>query len=1626
NGKSVLCTSTKAGLSDGTYSFKVFSNDSANNFGYTELRTAKVDSTPPVITYVNPTPADLSNQSSNTVTINVTSIDALLPVSNCTLEWSGVNESMTLNGTGRSVYCLSTKTSLADATFRFKVFSNDTLNNMAVTAARNVTIDANAPNMTYIAPTPANNTNQTADSFTINVSAIDSSLPVSICSLEFSGVNETMTINGTGKSVYCSTLKSSLSDGVYTFKVFANDTVGNTNVTATRTVRKDATPPVITYVNPTPADLSNQSSNTVTINVTAVDALLPVANCTLEWSGVNETMSINGTGKSVYCTSTKSSLGDTTYRFKVFSNDTLNNMAVTAARNVTIDANAPNMTFVDPTPLNRTNQSSTTITVNVTAIDASLPLSVCNLEFDGVNETMTMNGTGKSVYCATAKTSLADGNHTFKVYANDTVGNSNFTGTRRVLVDSTGPTITFVSPTDANGTIIARTHTFVNVTLTDMLPIDVCVLEFNGTNQSMTKVGSGSSVSCFTNKTGLGDGTYPYKVIGNDSVGNTGVSETRVVTILTSAPTVNFVNPTDADNSIVARSFTFVNVTAVSSGADFIHTCTLNFNGSMANMSKSAEGTSISCSYNFTGIPEGTFNYNVTANDTLGKTGYSNNRAITIDTKGPSLAFVLPTPENGANQSDTSATANASVDDANTNVQVCRLQWNGTNETMTKVGSGLSVFCDVAKTSLTDGLYTYKAFANDSAGNTNASATRTLSIDTSIPNFISLTTSPNTDDALDPSVIIMVSANVTDNTTAINTVILQYKLNTSANYTNSSMNLVAETGLFNTTFNASTAGGYNLRLFANDSAGNFGYSNQVNISVIYERTWSRSPADFGGIGFTAAQNKSIGLITINNTGDFGLNFTMGSDFTNTSFNQTFPMSISAGGIRAVNVSAIAPGFNSQTLVAITINASPDAVPSSLNTTATIIVADDAFLSATFLSSPSSVNQGDTGVAFSARLRNVGQSNATNVSFFYVLPTGWNVTAGTQNITVGDLAPDETATNNIEISIPGDASGSQTVVANSSGYNQSGTSLLSLGKILGASVNVDVNSPEELGQAGGGAGAAAPSGGPSGGGGGGVTTGGEVAKVPGAETIFTTQSVEILRGSAEAIPLKIGNFYDNAIMENVELEVQGFLSQYISIRQVIDPEKLVHVETKNIVLRQQGEFAMFDFEGVGEHSIVLDKVELGSVTITVSSTPAQVQLSAGQTVNLDLTEDGKNDTAVTLWRVRKGVPDLRVHRLGPQDPNKIYFLEERDYELNISIPKYLQREEMNLTIKITGNLVAINSTVAGFVEKPFTEYRVLLLKILEVTGKEVNVSLDESKRDVQDMLNAGFPATRAQELLKQAIQALDERKFELAVELAERISNIRKASFEADALIKEVERGIGEAKSRLLEVPETERTVLLAAKAFEREDFDTALQRAKDAQLLLVLETKGKINILWFLSTYRWAILIGILVAGLTTFVTYRSLKVSIINQRLKNLTREEDAIQSLIKEAQFKHFKEGTMSAETYKHLVAQYETRMNKIKHLRVELRIKRVAVAKKEKEVTILEKEEKEILGLMKEAQEDYLVRGKLSKQKFGEIYEADRARLAEIEGEREALEERMRRKKFPPMGKKGETALTDDEDD
>ena len=172
-----------------------------------------------------------------------------------------------------------------------------------------------------------------------------------------------------------------------------------------------------------------------------------------------------------------------------------------------VDSSAPTISL--PNYTNSTLKRNTQdLTLNISVADSlsGLTNSACLIDVNGTNQSITpSNGWCNST--AISLSGLADGNHTIKVYANDTVNNLGLNNSFSVQIDTTAP-----SPS--------------SLTLSSS-STNSLVITFSGADGTCTASGTGTkSISGSTlTVTGLNCGNpYSYTVTCTDTAGNAGTS----------------------------------------------------------------------------------------------------------------------------------------------------------------------------------------------------------------------------------------------------------------------------------------------------------------------------------------------------------------------------------------------------------------------------------------------------------------------------------------------------------------------------------------------------------------------------------------------------------------------------------------------------------------------------------------------------------------------------------------------------------------------------------------------------------------------------------------------------------------------------------------------------------------------------------------------------------------------------------------------------------------------------------------------------------------------------------------------------------------------------------------------
>ncbi|MCK5594059.1 MAG: hypothetical protein KAI18_02335, partial [Candidatus Aenigmarchaeota archaeon] len=533
-------------LNEGTYTYTAYAQDLAGNVNQTETRTLTYidDSDVPIITFISPT-----EDNNKYLSENYTYLNWSLTESNpdtTILNWNGTNYTVGVD--------YSNRTDLADGTYTYYLWANDTSGNTNQTETRTVTVDSTDPSIGFTAPTEDNDSYINEDYTYINTTVTDANLN-STAFIDWnnslvgwwrfnneSGENNTFfrdwssygnnggctncPISDTGKFG-----KGMVFDGNndnINISLFAKDIFGLEfwfNLDSTNSIHN----PVgfdDEYVRLDFGDGTNWESDFVgeTIGITHY---VPPASA--KHTYIKDSVSF-----------------DSWHHFAMVWNGAIYDIYIDSDKKTTYQNNggAPllnNLTYIGMRG-DGAGYLFKGLVDEVRIWNRALTASEINASYNAGLYRLETN-----------ITDLADGTYTYTAYAQDLAGNINQTETRTLTIDLTAPTLTIDTPT-ANGTYYSYAPDF-DGTCTDNNGIS-----YIWTDLSEYPTMDSTSPFNFTNTTGLTDQDYTINISCNDTAGNTAV-KTMYFTFDTTDPSIGFTAPTEDNDSYINEDYTYINVT---------------------------------------------------------------------------------------------------------------------------------------------------------------------------------------------------------------------------------------------------------------------------------------------------------------------------------------------------------------------------------------------------------------------------------------------------------------------------------------------------------------------------------------------------------------------------------------------------------------------------------------------------------------------------------------------------------------------------------------------------------------------------------------------------------------------------------------------------------------------------------------------------------------------------------------------------------------------------------------------------------------------------------------------------------------------------------------------------------
>lgn len=526
-------------LPSARYYYNVSVVDKANNRNTTETYILTLDYLKPNATLKSPSNNSFSNVTSQNYSAYLN--DSLSGIKNATLyiyNSSNYNvNSTSFTFTGQVSYIIGTIVTLIDDVYNWFYTVFDFSGNSYTTQNNTMIIDTTLPVIQFNAPTPNNNTNQSNLTVVFNVTGTEPNLNSSWVSIN--NVNYTMTCSFTS-SFTCNYTKV-LSDGLYNFTAYANDTAGNVKQAESRRFRIDTTPPTSTASGTSPPDGATYTFNTwtndsVSFTITATDGLGVGVASNFPKYCVDTTNTCFPT-TSIGLGTTVSTVGVSYVRYQ--SNDTLNNNESVKSQTIKIDTVKPAISITYP--LNNSNTTNTQLGLNYTVSDT----------YSGVNSCWYSRNNGATNSSLSSCINISgvtwyEGLNNLTVYVNDTMNNINSSSVTFRL-DTTPPTVTIVAPSD-NGIY----RDFYNYTINlNVSASDSGVSKISGYKYSL----NGATNVTFTPNTTITGiaGKNNLTVYVNDTLNNIGNS--TISFNLTFTPKINSINISNSSTSYSRDGF---------------------------------------------------------------------------------------------------------------------------------------------------------------------------------------------------------------------------------------------------------------------------------------------------------------------------------------------------------------------------------------------------------------------------------------------------------------------------------------------------------------------------------------------------------------------------------------------------------------------------------------------------------------------------------------------------------------------------------------------------------------------------------------------------------------------------------------------------------------------------------------------------------------------------------------------------------------------------------------------------------------------------------------------------------------------------------------------------------------
>ena len=348
------------------------------------------------------------------------------------------------------------------------------------------------------------------------------------------------------------------------------------------------------------------------------------------------------------------------------------------------------------------------------------------------------------------------------------------------------------------------------------------------------------------------------------------------------------------------------------------------------------------------------------------------------------------------------------------------------------------------------------------------------------------------------------------------------------------------------------------------------------------------------------------------------------------------------------------------------------------------------------------------------------------------------------------------------------------------------------------------------------------------------------------------------------------------------------------------------------------------------------------------------------------------------------------KISPDTISRIDPMSSKNITVTITAPAYFSKGEYKLTFVITGDLLS------GGTKEVVTERKLVTLYIVELPKEETSSLINESWRFIAEMNSSKMILSDVLTLYSEMQNSYNKMDYISVKNNYEKIKEIRDSAFSSKQIIAELESKIKQAEKDGISVLETKKILYTSESAFARGDYSLAKERLNEAKLTFAIETKGEFNLLYVVKNNPIKSGASILGFALFAFAASIALRLSLYKKKLKALTEEEKLLLELMKVIQRECFTNNHMSMDEYGQAMSQYETRLSKAIEEKIEAEAKIANLMKIKGRKRALEDERKRLVELVKKIQEDYMNKGIIETRIYENMIKSYSGRLAEVEEE------------------------------